>query len=310
MSDKVKKIVFPLICLLTAIIWGSGFIFQDMGGSHPELIDGLGFTSIRFFLAGIGLIPVILIFEREKELTKEEKKVKNKSTLIFGAISGLILATSAVLQQYGIQLTGESGKAGFITGLYLIIVPIASFIIFKQKPSVFVWIAVPISLVGLYLLSVTNGFSVQLGDLLVVLCAFGYAAQIIFIDKVGDRISALKFSCVQFIVTGIVCFILALIFGKISWDGITAVIGPLLYCGFVSAGAGFTLQVVGQKHTPPTLAALIFSTEGLFATIFECIVEGKAPSLRQIIGSVLMLVAIVLSQIPKNRTSTESYNAD
>ena len=306
MSEKAKKIIFPLICLLTAIIWGSGFIFQDMGGTHPQLIDGFGFTSIRFLLAGVGLVPIILIFEKEKDLSKEEKRAKGKNTLIYGAISGVILALSAVLQQFGIQLTGESGKAGFITGLYLIIVPIASFIIFKQKPSVFVWIAVPISLVGLYLLSVTDGFTVHPGDILVVLCAIGYAAQIIFIDKVGDKISALKFSCVQFVVTGVISLILALLFGKISFEGIATVIGPLLYCGFISAGAGFTLQVVGQKHTPPVLASLIFSLEGLFATIFECLYKWRAPGVNQIIGSILMLGAILLSQIPrKEKPKTE-----
>ena len=159
MQKKKFKLLGPLICLLTAMIWGSGFPFQDMVGQDTQNIDNFSFNGIRFLIGGIVLIPVFLIFERKKEqLPKSESKKKLKSTLIFGAISGALLAVSAVLQQAGIQLTGESGKAGFITGFYLIILPVAMLILFKQKPSIFVWIAIPISLLGLYFLSVTSAF--------------------------------------------------------------------------------------------------------------------------------------------------------
>ena len=153
MQKKKFKLLGPLICLLTAMIWGSGFPFQDMVGQDTQNIDNFSFNGIRFLIGGIVLIPVFLIFERKKEqLPKAEKTKKLKSTLIFGAISGALLSVSAVLQQAGIQLTGESGKAGFITGFYLIILPVAMLILFKQKPSIFVWIAIPISLLGLYFL--------------------------------------------------------------------------------------------------------------------------------------------------------------
>ena len=299
MQNKKFKLLGPFICLLTAVIWGSGFPFQDKLGSSADIIDGFSFNGLRFLLAGIVLIPVCLIFEREGYLPKEIKSTKYKSTLVFGIISGALLALSASLQQFGIQLTGESGRAGFITGLYLIIVPIATFIIFKNKPSVFVWVAIPISLGGLYFLSVTNGFSVEVGDLLVLLCAFGFASQIIFVDRVGDKVSVLKFSCVQFFACGVICMILGFAFGNLTWQGITENLGAILYCGVMSAGAAYTLQNIGQKFTAPAIASLLFATEGLFATIFECIFETRLPSQRAVIGCLLMLIAVVLSQIPK-----------
>ncbi len=293
-----RKIIYPLICLLTAIIWGSGFPFQDMAGASADILDGFTFGALRFFIAGIIIIPVFLIFEKENEIPREQKKIRLKHTIFFGAISGAILAVSSALQQFGIQLTGESGKAGFITGLYLIIVPVATFIMFRQKASIFVWLAIPISIVGLYFLSVTNGFTIKTGDILVILCAFGYASQIIFIDRVGDKISAIRFSCTQFFVASVICLILGLFFGNTTWEGITTNIVPILYCGVFSGGAAYTLQIIGQKHTPPAVASLLFATEGLFATIFECIVDSKLPSAKIAIGCGLMLIAILLSQIP------------
>lgn len=301
MQNKKFKFIGPFICLLTAIIWGSGFPFQDKVGASADIIDGFSFNGLRFLIAGVVLIPVFLIFEREGHLPREYRLPKLKSTAVFGIISGALLAVSSSLQQFGIQMTGESGRAGFITGLYLIIVPIAAFIIFKQKPSVFVWIAIPFSLAGLYFLSVTNGFNVEVGDLLVLLCAFGFASQIIFVDKVGDRVSVLKFSCVQFFSCGVICMILGLIFGNLTWQGINDNLFAILYCGVMSAGAAYTLQNIGQRFTPPAIASLLFATEGLFATIFECIVETEVPSGRAIIGCLLMLTAVILSQIPKKQ---------
>lgn len=299
MQKKKFKLFGPLICLLTAIIWGSGFPFQDIVGRDTANIDSFSFNGIRFLIGGITLIPVFLIFERENALPKCEKAPRLKRTIIFGIISGALLSVSAILQQMGIQLTGESGKAGFITGFYLIILPVAMLIIFKQKPSIFVWIAIPISLLGLYFLSVTSDFKIQLGDLLVLLCAFGFSAQMIFVDRVGVRVSTLKFSCTQFFSAGVICMTLGLIFGNLTWQGITNNILPILYCGIMSAGAAYTLQNIGQKHTAPAVASLIFALEGLFATIFECIFEKSLPSGRAIIGCVLMLSAVLLSQIPK-----------
>ena len=303
MKDNHKKIIYPLICLLVAIIWGSGFPFQDMAGQvKPEPLDSFSFNGLRFLTAGVVLIPVIFLFEKKKSINTDTYAPKMKSTFIFAPIAGGILAVSAVLQQLGIMATGESGKAGFITGFYLLIVPIATFIIFKQRPSIFVFIAIPISLVGLFLLSVSSGLVIELGDLYVLACAFGFASHIILYDKVANKTHVIRFSCVQFLVAGAICLILGFIFGNISLSLVLDTIVPILYCGVFSAAAAYTLQIIGQKHTPPAVASLIFALEGLFATVFECIIEGHVPGARQIWGCVFMLVAILLSQFPtKNK---------
>jgi drug/metabolite transporter (DMT)-like permease len=137
------------------------------------------------------------------------------------------------------------------------------------------------------------------GDILVLLCAFGFASQIIFVDRVGEGVSVLKFSCIQFFSCGVICMTLGLIFGNLTWQGITDNLGAILYCGVFSAGAAYTLQNIGQRFTSPAIASLLFATEGLFATVFECIFETRLPSTRALIGCLLMLIAVVLSQIPK-----------
>lgn len=308
---KIKnKLLYPFICLFTAIVWGSGFPLQDKAGQYSHILDTFTFNGLRFLIAGIVLIPIVLIFEREPDIPKEEKPKRLKYSLFCGAVSGLLLAFAAILQQLGIQLTGESGKAAFITGMYLVIVPVAAFIIFKQKTSIFVWASIPVALVGLFLLSVSSGFSVQVGDILVLVCAFGYASQIIFIDRFGKNASSLKMSCTQFFVASAACLLLGLIFGNTTWEGITTNIIPILYCGAFSAGMGFTLQIIGQKHTPPALASLLFAMEGLFATIFEAIFEQSLPTNRMLIGCGLMLFAIILSQIPaKQKNEIEKFKS-
>jgi len=299
MQKKYTKIVYPLICLLVAIIWGSGFPFQDMAGQvKPQALDAFSFNGLRFIVGGIVLIPIIFIFEKKKSLNSDTYAPKMRKTLIFAPIAGAILALSSVLQQLGIMATGESGKAGFITGLYLIIVPIAALIIFKQKPSVLVYVAIPISLAGLYFLSVSSGFKIETGDLYVLACAFGFASHIILYDRVANKTLVIRFSCIQFLTAGVIGVLLGLIFGNISLELIGKTIVPILYCGVFSAGAAYTLQIIGQKHTPPALASLLFASEGLFATVFECIFEARLPEVRQLIGCVLMLLAIILSQIP------------
>ena len=303
MKKKLSKFLYPAICLLTAIIWGSGFPFQDMAGQvKPEALDSFSFNGLRFLIAGIVLIPVSFIFEKVKK--EDDVKPKMKKTALFGVLAGAILAISAVLQQMGIEKTGESGKAGFITGFYLIIVPIATFIIFKQKPSIFVFVAIPISLLGLFFLSVSNGFKIQAGDLFVLACAFGFASHIILYDRVTNKTFVIRLSCIQFFVASALCLILGFAFGNISLEIISKTIVPILYCGVFSAGAAYTLQLIGQKHTPPALASLLFATEGLFATVFECIFERSIPAPRQILGCALMLTAVLLSQIPTKTKST------
>lgn len=294
-----RKFLSAGLCLIAAVVWGSAFKVQEIASVNADKIDAFFFGGLRFLLGGLVLIPLWFIFEKEKELTVEQKRAKHKSTLILGVITGAILFVASALQQFGIQLTGESGKAGFITGMYLIFVPIFSLILFKQKASPLVWGAVVFAFAGLYFLCLGDGgFSIKWGDILLFICALCFTAHIIAIDKFIGRVSALRYSSVQFITVGILNLIAGVFFGHITLEGLVAVIVPILYCGFMSTGVAYTCQIIGQKFTPPAVAALLFSTEGLFAVIFESILEKTVPSTTAIIGCVLMFTGIILSQLP------------
>lgn len=294
-----KKLLSAGLCLLAAVVWGTAFKIQEIASVNADKIDAFFFGGIRFLLGGLILIPLWFVFEKETDLTPEIKAKKHKSTIIYGIITGAVLFVASALQQFGIQLTGESGKAGFITGMYLIFVPIASLIIFRQKASPLVWGAVAFSFVGLYFLCLNGGaFSIKAGDVLVFLCAIFFTAHIIVIDRFIGRVSALRYSSVQFITVGVLNLLTGTIFGHITWEGFVATLFPIIYCGVMSTGVAYTCQIIGQKFTPPTIAALLFSTEGLFSVIFESIVERRVPSGTMLIGCALMFVGIILSQIP------------
>lgn len=294
-----RKFLSALLCLVAAVAWGSAFYAQELASRSSALIDAFFFGGIRWILGGLILIPLFLIFERERGIPREKKPAQHKSTVIFGAITGAILFCASALQQFGIQLTQASGRAGFITGLYLVFVPIFSFILFKQKASPLVWIAVVFSVSGLYFLCLNgDSFVLELGDILVFICSLFFTAHIIAVDKFIGRVSALRYSCVQFLTVGALNLVVGIFFGHITWEGFVAVLGPILYCGFMSTGLAYTCQIIGQKYTPPTIASLIFATEGLFSVVFESILERSLPSSTMIAGCVLMLIGIVLSQLP------------
>lgn len=305
-----KKFLSAGLCLTAAIVWGFAFSFQEKASLSSDKIDAFFFGGIRFLVGSVSLIPLILLLERNKSLSVEEKKTNNKNTFIYGVITGAILFVAATLQQFGIQLTGESGKAGFITGMYLIFVPIVSFVIFKQKASPLVWIAVLFSFVGLYFLCLNgSSFTIKAGDILLFMCALCFTAHIIVIDKFIGKVSALKYSSIQFATVGVLNLIIGAFVGHITLDGIISTIVPILYCGIMSTGVAYTCQMVGQKFTPPAIAALLFSTEGLFSVIAESLIEKTIPSKAMIIGCSLMFIGIILSQIPfpvKSKKSIEN----
>ncbi|MBQ8163580.1 MAG: DMT family transporter [Clostridia bacterium] len=297
-----KKVASAALCLTAAVVWGSAFYAQELASQNEHLIDTFFFGGLRFLLGAVSLIPLILIFERDKGVEPLIKKMRNENTMKWGILTGAILFVASLLQQYGILLTQESGKAGFITGMYLIFVPIAGFIFFKQKISPLVAAAVVFAFSGLYFLCLgDSGFKLAWGDVLVFLCSICYTAHIIVIDRCISKVSALKYSAVQFATVGVLNLSFGLVFGHVSWEGIVATIFPILYCGIMSTGVAYTCQVVGQKFTPPAIAALLFSTEGLFSVICESIFEKRLPSTTMIIGCALMFIGIVLSQIPWKR---------
>lgn len=293
--DSKKKLSSSPLCLISAIVWGTAFPIQEMASEHSSLIDAFSWGGIRMLVAFLALIPVVLLFERHADYSKKQVL----STAKWGALAGVILFLASTLQQLGIEMTKESGKAGFITSLYLVFVPVISLLLFKEKLSYIVLCAMPFAVAGLYFLSFSEGFtSVQAGDLLVLACSVLYAMHIITFDKSANHVNPLLFSCIQFLVAGILGVITGSLFGTFTWDGVVATAFPTLYCGIFSAGVAYTCQLLGQKNGNPTVCALFCSTEALFAVIAECVIESHLPNSKIILGCVLMLVAVVLSQLP------------
>ena len=278
------------ICLfLTSLIWGISFVAQVVG---MEYMRPFTFNGVTFFIGVAALVPVIRIFDRKKLAGKERKKL-----WIYGIVCGLILFAASNLQQFGVEMTGSAGKSGFITGLYIIIVPIAG--IFMKRPAgLLTWIGAVLALAGMYFLTVTNGFgSIMTGDWLLFIGAFFWAAHIIVIDRFAPQVSSLKLSQTQFFICGTLCMICALFFETIVPAGILLGIIPLLYRGIGSIGVAYTLQIFGQRHVAPAKASVIFSLESVFSVVGGAILISEVMTGRAYFGCALIFCGILLSQI-------------
>ena len=296
MNEK-RKISSSPLCLISALVWGISFPMQEIASKSSYLLDTFGFTGFRMLIAALALIPMVLLFERHADYSK--KRVV--STVKYSILAGVILFSASVFQQLGIEMTGESGKAGFITSLYLIFVPIIAFALFRQKPSYLVLAAMPFAVCGLYFLSFSNGFgAVETGDLMVLACSLLYSCHIIVFDKSSKCTNPFLFSGLQFFVAGILSLSCGFIFGTVTAKGIAATALPMVYCGIFSVAIAYTCQLLGQKNGNPTVCALFCSMEALFAVIAECIIEGHLPTYKMVIGCVLMLLAVVLAQLPQD----------
>lgn len=288
---------------LTAFIWGVAFVAQSVGMNY---IGPFTFSCVRSILGGIVLIPCIWFLDRlkMKEEGGTEKRTmseKEKKTLLIGGICcGIALCVASNLQQFGVKYT-TVGKAGFITALYIVLVPIFG-IFLKKKVGVKVWISVAISVVGLYLLCMTEKLSISKGDFLVLLCAIVFSIHILVIDHFSPLVDGVRMSCIQFWITGILSAIPMFLFEKPSLSAIFAAAVPLLYAGVMSSGVAYTLQIVAQKDADPTVASLILSLESVFSVLAGWVVLGQVMSMREICGCVLMFAAIILAQLPERKT--------
>lgn len=290
--SKSKGLLANLMFFATAIIWGFAFVAQRQGSNH---IGSFAFNGIRFALGAVSLIPVILIFDR-----KAESRANNIKLLWASALAGFVLYAASALQQVGIVYTQDSGKAGFITAIYTVLVPIACAVFFHQKISWNAWVGFALAGVGLYLLSVTGGISsVGMGYIILFIGSFFWAGHIIVVDRVVGNLSPLKFACAQFAFCALFSLLSALIFeGPITTEAVKGAAVPILYCGLASVGVAYTLQIVGQKYcSNATLAAIIFSTESVFAAIGGAILMGEKMSVRGYIGCAMIFAGIVISQL-------------
>ena len=299
--NKTKN---TFLLLLTAFIWGVAFVAQSVG---MDYVGPLTFNASRFIIGAIFLIPCIAFLDKlkEKENQAAGKNIpeapQNKKVLITGGICcGIAIAAASTLQQYGIAYT-TVGKAGFITALYIVIVPILG-IFLKRKPRLIIWFSVLLALVGLYFLCMTDSLSFSKGDTLVLLCAFVFSLHIMIFDHFSPMVDGVRMSCIQFAVAGVLCGIPALIFEHPTFSSLIAAWAPILYAGILSCGVAYTLQIVAQKNYDPTVASLLLSLESVFSVLAGWVILHQALSPREIFGCVLVFIAIILVQLPTPKT--------
>lgn len=294
-----KRLKSNFFLILTAIIWGFAFVAQC---GAADKIDMFLLIGVRYFLGAISLLPIIFFVENKKE-KKTEAAHSMKKTAFFGVVCGTILYTASLLQQYGININPNAGKAGFITGTYTVMVPIFCLLFFRSKTGINVWLGAVCAVAGLYLLSVTDGLgSIGKSDIILLVGAVFWAFHIICIDRCINKVSAIKFSCIQFLTCSVLGLLFALISGNLSFESASTQLKdaalPMLYMGICSSGIGYTCQAIGQKDADPTYAAIILSLESVFAAIGGALFGmDKNMNIRQYIGCAIIFAGIIMSQV-------------
>lgn len=297
-----KSLKGNLILVLAALIWGVSFVMQDLAG---EFLSPFAINGIRSIIGSVVLFPVVLVMSKKSGRPLFESSKKERTDLIVcSVLCGTFLCIATNFQQFGIMLYPEtaaaSGRTGFITALYVIIVPVFS-LFFKKRVGLNVWIAVILSVIGMFFLCFSNSTGrIYIGDIVVICCALAFSFQIMCIDKYSSRVDGVKLSMLQFFVCGIFSLILMFIFEKPQSENIISALVYILYLGIMSCGVAYTLQIVGQQLSKnPTVASILMSLESVFAALSGAILTNERLSHREIIGCVIMFIAIIFSQLPK-----------
>lgn len=304
-SDPVmnmKKQLQGSLCLLIGtVIWGSAFIAQSVG---MDYIGPFTFQAVRCALASAFLLPVVFLFDRDKK--SYFKRWKNGKLWKTGLICGVALFIASGLQQVGLQYT-SAGKAGFITAMYIVLVPVLGLFLGKRV-SPAAWISVALASVGLYLLSCVGAAEINKGDLLMLGCALAFAVQITLIDRLAGSLDSLRLNCIQSFVCAVlsaaVMFATEPIQGKLILDCWL----PLCYAGILSMGVAYSLQIIGQRHLEPTAASLIMSLESVFAALCGWLLLHETMSASELSGCALVFAAVILSQLPENLLKLEKHS--
>ena len=292
-----KKLTSPLLLLLAAMLWGFAFTAQDAASGVPAFTLGMS----RSILGCLFLLPIVALFDKirggERRLISKKGIDFTKRELIGGAICGTILAVASAFQQLGINNGTDGGKAAFITAIYVVLVPIYALAI-KKRAGINLWISVVISVVGFYLLCISEDLSVVPSDMLVLICSLLFPLHILFIDYFSPRVDGIRLSCIQFLTASVLNAILALIFeGGIDVSSVALSILPVAYLGIVSSGIAYTLQILGQNGVNPSAASIILSLESVFGIIGTALFLGKTLTTREYLGCFIVLVAVILSQL-------------
>lgn len=281
--------------LLATIIWGSAFISQTVGMDH---ISAFAFQAIRCFLAVLGLLAVILVADCFKKDGKTFlSRWADPQLWKAGILCGIPLFLACNMQQLGLAADTDPGKSGFLTAMYIIIVPLLG-IFQKKKPSAMVPFSVLLAVAGLYCISCVGVTQISTGDILTIACAFMFAVQIIFVDKYAPTVDALRLNAIQSLVCSAISAVIMCFTGLPSLQGIYACAIPLAHAGFLSMGAAYAFQIIGQKYVEPAAASLVMSLESVFALIFGILLLDEPLGLWKLIGCCLMFIAVILSQIP------------
>lgn len=295
----MKKRLSYLLLTITTVIWGFAFVAQKEATVIPPFAVG----ALRCLFAAILLLGAIPIMDRvtkseRRLLTKDRRTLDfNRHELIGGVILGVMITVATGFQQYGLGGGTDTGKAAFITALYVVFVPILSAILGK-KPSVLAIISIPIAIIGFYFLCIKPGVALALSDTLVLVCALIFACHIIVVDRFSPKCDGIRMSFIQFVVSFLLNVILALLFEKMPEPStILSILPSLLYLGILSSGIGYTLQILGQKDADPTVASMIMSLESVFGVIGGAIFMHEKMSPREYIGCVIVLLSILLAQL-------------
>lgn len=292
----MKKWLGSSMLLLTAMIWGVAFVAQSVG---MDYVEPFTFNFARYIIGGIVLLPFLKLGNsgEQKENTEDsaKKKQRIRRSVIGGIGCGVLLFCASMLQQFGIMYTSVVGKAGFITALYIILVPVLG-IFFRKKTKPLLWICVGISVIGLYLLCVSDGYRLELADVLLLACALFFAFHIMLIDYISPDTNGVLVSCVQFFVSGLFCMAAMFLFESPSLTGMLKAYIPILYTGILSCGVAYTFQILGQKYVEPTKASLILCLESVVAVLAGWLLLRQALSVRELIGCIIMFVAIIMAQ--------------
>ena len=288
MKQQINQLRGSLLLLLTSMIWGAAFVAQSAG---MDYIGPFTFNGLRMLMGAAVLLPFLL-----KRRTGAHTNASERKMLLRGGIlCGVALFVGSTLQQIGIVDT-TAGKAGFITAMYVVLVPVMGVFVGHKQPWL-VWLGVALSAVGMYFLCVHESLSLNRGDLMVLAGAVGFSFHILLIDRYSAHVDGVKLSCLQFFVAGVLGLVFMFLFETPQISKIFAAWLPLLYAGVFSCGVAYTLQILGQRDTDPTIASMILCLEAVFSVVFSWFLLGERLSAREIFGCVLIFAAILLAQL-------------
>ena len=292
---KKSRFFFALLQLVGALIWGLAFAFQSMG---MESVGPFTFSAVRFAMAAVVVFAFSFVHDRFGNTGKNPEACSWKNGKLWraGIIIGILLSLASNLQQVGILKTDSVGKAGFITAMYIVIVPVLG-LIRKRKIGLNVWVGIVLAVIGLYFLTMSGNLTLTSGDLYLIACAIVFALQIMAIDSFSGEYDSVKLACIEFLTVTVTSGIVMFALEDVKMSSIMAAMIPLLYAGVLSGGIAYTIQIICQSRIEPYVASILMSAEALFSVLGGFLILGQKLTSRELIGSILMFAAIMIVQI-------------